>query len=136
MGIEITSTYLGKLTVKNVHGPSGAEFTTTAPVDNGGKGDLFSPTDLMATSLGSCMLTIMGLYAENNGIDLKGASVKVQKSMAANPRRISTLEADFFLSSNLTPVERKKLEAAAKTCPVKQSLHPDTQVVLKFNYNA
>ena len=136
MGLEVTSTYIGALTVKNIHGPSGAEIKTTAPLDNGGTGDLFSPTDLIATSLGSCMLTIMGLYAENNGININEASVRVEKSMAANLRRISKLDAEFSLSSNLTDVERRKLEAAAKTCPVKQSLHPETELVLKFNYNA
>jgi uncharacterized OsmC-like protein len=135
MTVRITSEYIGDLNVKNIHGPSGCEFITTAPADNGGTGVSFSPTDLIAVSLGSCMLTIMGLAAKREGFDLKGASVTVDKDMAVNPRRIEKLTVNFNLSSQYSEKERSLLEACARTCPVKQSLSTETLVNIIFNYS-
>lgn len=135
MGVEVTCKYVGDLSVSCSHGPSKAEITTTAPVDNGGTGDLFSPTDLVATALGSCTLTIMGKVAKNSEIDIKGAYVKVVKDMNSAPRRIGSLMMDFYLPSHLSDKDRKKMENAAKTCPVKPSLHPEIEVSMAFNYN-
>jgi putative redox protein len=126
MSVEVSCSYLGDLSVRAIHGPSQSEIKTTAPVD--------SPTDLLATALGTCTLTIMGKVAKNNDIDLKGASVKVEKSMNSDPRRLKKLRAEFTLPERLSSVERKKMEAAAKTCPVKPSLHPEVEVEFIFNY--
>ncbi|MCP4137025.1 MAG: OsmC family protein [bacterium] len=134
MAVEIKSTYIGKLSVKNIHGPSGSEVTTTAPLDNGGTGEFFSPTDLLAASLGSCMLTIMGKVAERNGIDFSGASVSVEKHMTDKPRRVQKLVVGFSLSWEYSENDRRKIEAAAKTCPVAHSIHPDIEVDISFRY--
>ncbi len=134
MAVTIDSQYLEKLIVKNIHGPSQSELLTTAPVDNGGTGEYFSPTDLVATALGSCMLTIMGKVAENNDIDFSGTSVSVEKHMSSNPRRIDKLLVNFNLSDVLSDNQRRKIEVAAKTCPVSLSLHPDIEIFITFNY--
>lgn len=132
--VKITSAYQGNLTVKNIHGPSQSEVFTTAPVDNGGTGELFSPTDLLATALGSCTLTIMGIVAERNKIDMNGVYVDVEKHMADAPRRVGKLVLNFHLKKSYSGDERKKLENAAKTCPVKQSLSDKTEIELNFHY--
>lgn len=134
MAIEIVSTYLGDLDVENIHTPSKAKIVTTPPPDNQGRGDLFSPTDLFATSLSSCMLSVMAIYAQNKNIDFKGARVSVVKEMLANPRRVGKLTCRFYLSAAYDEELRKKFEAAAKQCPIKNSLHPDIDIVMEFNY--
>lgn len=126
--------YLGKLRVENTHLKSGNSFNTDAPTDNNGKGEAFSPTDTVATALASCMLTVMGIKAESEGIALKGASAEVTKTMAANPRRISKIEVVLNFPENYDTKTKKLLEHTANSCPVHQSLHPDIEKVITFNY--
>lgn len=134
MSVEVKSVYQGQLTIQSNHGPSGAQIATTAPTDNGGTGDLFAPTDLLATALGNCMMTIMGLVADREKIDLTGSTIRVEKHMSANPRRVQKVITEFDMPRGLTDVQKKKLAKAADTCPVKQSLHPDVEIDVKFNW--
>lgn len=139
MAVEIDVNYLGGLRCEAVHGPSKSKLVTDAPVDNHGRGESFSPTDLVATSLGACMLTIMGIVSERSGWDLSGTTVHVTKEMAQQPvRRIKKLTVHFQipdeLSAKLNAAERNKLELAAKTCPVHHSLHPEIEIDLDFRY--
>ena len=120
MSVEVNCIYEGNLTVRSTHAPSGSEIRTTAPVDNGGTGNLFSTTDLIAASLGSCMLTIMGIVAARDGISMNGARAGVIKHMADNPRRVGRLEAVVRLPKGLSDAEMRKLEAAARACPAKE----------------
>ena len=133
--VEVKIEYTGNLKTKCTHGPSGSVIKTDAPVDNQGEGSLFSPTDLVATSMGSCMLTIMGIAAKEKNIALEGATVTAIKEMIADPhRRIAKISLTFNMPSGIAPQERKMFEAAAHTCPVKQSLHPKTEVEINFIY--
>ena len=135
MAVEIDIAYEGQLYCGAVHGPSGAQLQTTAPVDNGGTGDQFSPTDLVATALGTCMLTIMGIVGRRADIDLTGTKVKVVKEMTAVPvRRIGRLAVTITLPPGLrlSEKDRTSLENAAASCPVKRSLHPDVVVDTEF----
>ena len=128
MAVEINITYEGGLHCAAIHGPSKQTLTTDAPVDNGGKGAAFSPTDLVATALGACMTTIMGLVAQRNNLNIDGLQVQVLKEMTADPvRRIGSLKTRLVFPRGklLSAADRAKFEAAAKACPVKQSLHPD-----------
>lgn len=134
MSVEVKSVYQGQLTIQSTHGPSKAQISTTAPTDNGGTGDLFAPTDLLATALGNCMMTIMGLVANREKIDLTGSTIRVEKHMSANPRRVQKVITEFGMPQGLTDVQKKKLAKAADTCPVKQSLHPDVEIEIKFNW--
>jgi putative redox protein len=137
MSVQIDVAYEGQLHCRATHGPSGATLATDAPVDNGGKGEAFSPTDLLATALGACVLTIMGLVAQRHGIDLAGTTVRVVKEMAAQPvRRIGSLRTVVTLPAGLklSAEDRKRLQAGAATCPVRQSLHPDIAVPIEFVY--
>ncbi|MDQ7821188.1 MAG: OsmC family protein [Candidatus Eremiobacteraeota bacterium] len=137
MAVEVDIFYEGDLHCRAVHLPSGSSFMTDAPVDNGGKGELFSPTDLVGTALGSCILTIMGLVAQRNSLDIRGAKVHVKKEMAAAPvRRIGSLHATVTIprGSALSPAARTKLEQTAKACPVRQSLHPDVELHIDIVY--
>jgi putative redox protein len=137
MSVETDVVYEGQLHCQATHGPSGAKLTTDAPVDNGGTGAAFSPTDLVAAALGTCVLTIMGLVGQRHNIDLAGAKVHVVKEMAAQPaRRIGALKMVVTLPKglNLSADDRKRLEAGAAACPVKQSLHPEVKVGLEFVY--
>jgi len=134
MSVEVKSEYQGRLTIQSTHGPSGAQIATTAPADNGGTGELFAPTDLLATALGNCMMTIMGLVANREKIDLAGSAIRVEKHMSANPRRVQKVLAEFDMPRGLTDTQKKKLATAADTCPVKQSLHPDVEIEVKFNW--
>jgi putative redox protein len=128
-----TVTYLGDLRTECTHIRSGQTFITDAPVDNNGKGEAFSPTDLTATSLGTCMVTIMGIAARNHEIDINGTKLEVTKHMAADPRRISGIDVNIiFPDHSYTSKEKKILEAAAKTCPVALSLHPEINQNLNF----
>jgi putative redox protein len=135
MAVEIISTYVGELSVRNVHGPSQSVFVTTAPVDNGGTGKFFSPTDLLATSLGSCALTVMAKAVEARGVNLQDATVSVTKHMQKEPRRLSKLVAIFNLPSSCAQPERDLLEKTARGCPAKLSLHPEVEVEYIFNYD-
>ncbi len=135
MAVEMEIVYEGGLRCSARHGPSGQVIATDAPVDNGGNGAAFSPTDLVGAALGACMLTIMGKVADRNGIDLLGTKVRVTKEMASEPvRRIKRLGVVMTLPPGLTlsPENRARLENAAHTCPVKQSLHPDVVLDIVF----
>jgi len=137
MSVEIDIEYQGQLHCAATHGPSRQTLTTDAPVDNGGQGGAFSPTDLVATALGSCLMTIMGLVAQRNAIDLTGMKAHVVKEMTSTPvRRIQTLKVTVTLppGRTLSAGDRAQLEQAAHTCPVKQSLHPDVAVQVQFVY--
>ena len=137
MAVEINITYEGKLHCTATHGPSRQTLATDAPVDNGGQGAAFSPTDLVATALGSCMATIMGLVAQRNNLDIDGLQIQVVKEMTASPvRRIGALKTRLVFPPGkpLSAADRAQLEAAAKACPVKQSLHPDLQTPVEFVY--
>ncbi len=128
-------TYQNNLRTAAVHLQSGNEILTDAPVDNRGKGEAFSPTDLLATSLGSCILTIMGIKAADKGIDMTGATAEVNKIMGSNPRRIVRLEVTIQMPDNgFTEKEKTLLEAASHGCPVGKSLHPDLEEVIKINW--
>ena len=135
MGVIMTGQYLGEKKVALVHTDSGITIQTAAPVDNNGDGSSFSPTDLFSSSLGACMLTIMGMVAERDGVSLVGSTFKVEKTMSASPRRVATLDLEFHLPKNITQDQQKKYEQAAKTCPVHHSLHPDIVVNTTYLYD-
>ncbi len=119
----IDSVYLGELRCHSSHGPSGSTLDTDAPTDNQGKGERFSPTDLVATALSSCMLTIMGIVAERHGWSLEGCSARVEKTMTSEPpRRIALLTVWVTLPDGLSEQQRAVLQRAAEACPVKRSL--------------
>lgn len=134
--VTIQIEYQGDLHCKAVHGPSQAELNTDAPTDNQGRGENFSPTDLVATALGSCMLTVMGILARTLQIDIGGATATVEKEMSSTaPRRIQTLAVRIHVPHALTPEDQQKLERAAHTCPVHKSLHPDIHTSIEFTWN-
>ena len=130
--VTIAATYEGTLRCVARHGPSGVTLTTDAPVDNQGRGASFSPTDLVATALMTCAMTIMGIAAQREGIDLDGMTAEVTKGMAANPRRIASLPILFRMPGHLTPDQLALLEEAAHTCPVAHSVHPDIAAAMTF----
>jgi len=137
MAVTIEIAYQGELHCEAVHGPSRNHLITDAPTDNGGKGETFSPTDLVATALGSCLLTVMGIVAQRHQLDLSGTRVRVVKEMTSVPlRRIGalTVTIDIPPSAALTPSDLALLERTAHLCPVRQSLHPDVQVAMTFRY--
>jgi putative redox protein len=137
MAVEINFVYAGGLRVDATHGPSGATLNTDAPLDNGGKGQSFSPTDLVATALGTCVVTIMGLVAERHELDIRGTTVKVTKEMVNAPvRRIGSLRTVVTVPPGAVndPAMRERIEAAARKCPVHQSLHPDIDAPIEFVY--
>ncbi|MGZ3838346.1 MAG: OsmC family protein [Flavisolibacter sp.] len=126
-----TVVYEGDLRTICTHLRSGSDFETDAPVDNNGKGERFSPTDLMATSLASCMLTVMGIKARTMGFDLNEVRVDVEKIMKADPRRVGAINLHFHFPESLKNLDEKSrtiLKHTGNTCPVKQSLHPDVAV--------
>lgn len=127
-------TYLGELRTECEHLQSRNSFITDAPLDNEGKGEAFSPTDTVATALASCMFTIIGIKARDNGLEVKGAYAEVTKTMAADPRRISGIKVAFTFPTSYEDKFRKILERAAKTCPVLYSLHPDIVLDISFQY--
>jgi len=133
--VKISITYAGGLRCEAAHGPSGQKLFTDAPVDNHGKGESFSPTDLVATALGSCMATIMGIAAERHKIDLTGMHIGVTKEMSLDaPRRIARLTTVIDVPLPAEHPDRDLLERAALTCPVYQSLHPDIEKPLEFRW--
>lgn len=135
--VHIEAVYDGDLHTTCRHGPSGAEIATDAPVDNQGRGEAFSPTDLLAASLGSCMLTVMGIVAQRHDWKLDGARARVEKHMVAQPqRRVGRLVVRFAMPDGLPEQSRAVLERAARTCPVHQSLRPDVDVDLAFEWPA
>ncbi len=128
--------YNGDLRTTATHVRSGTEINTDAPVDNNGKGERFSPTDLVASALGSCMLTIMGIKARDKGWNIDGTKVSVEKIMGTEPRRITGVNIifDFPAGHGLSDKDRKILENAAYTCPVAESIHPDIKQNVTFNW--
>jgi uncharacterized OsmC-like protein len=131
----IKTIYLGDLRTQNEHLQSGNKVITDAPTDNRGKGEYFSPTDLLATALGSCIMTIMGIKARDNGIDIVGTEIEVTKIMASDPRRVAEVVVDFYFPDKNYSVEDKKLiESVAGISPVPLSLHPDLKQTIKFNW--
>jgi uncharacterized OsmC-like protein len=133
--VTIQLNYQGGLRCSATHLPSGNILTTDAPVDNNGKGESFSPTDLLATGLGACMATVMGIVAERKQIPLDGLSVEVRKHMSTDtPRRISKLEVDIHMPLPADHPERALLESAARGCPVHHSLHPDIEIIFNWTW--
>lgn len=131
--VKITIEYTGQLHCVAAHGPSGRRLETDAPVDNQGKGESFSPTDLVATALGSCMATVMGIYARQKDIDLAGMKIEVTKEMTQTPpRRIARLATEIWMPHSLD--RNPALENAALTCPVHHSLHPDVEKPVTFRW--
>ena len=133
--VAIQREYRGDLHCKAVHGPSGNKLTTDAPTDNQGRGESFSLTDLVATALGSCMLTVMGIQARALKIDVAGATTTVEKEMTATPpRRIRRLTVRIHVPGKLGFEDGKKLERAAHTCPVRKSLHSEVEIPIEFTW--
>jgi len=137
MSVRIEIDYRGELRCGATHGPSGETLVTDAPVDNHGKGESFSPTDLVATALGSCMLTLMGIFAARHEIDLRGTSVVVVKEMSTSaPRRIAKLRSEIRMPLPADHPHRAALERAALTCPVHESLRPDIERPVTFSWRS
>jgi putative redox protein len=129
--------YTGELRTISKHVRSGMEIITDAPVDNHGKGEAFSPTDLLATSLGACVLTVMGIVAGRHEINLDGTSVEITKHMADSPRRVAGIDARIVFSAKLnlkSDKDKALLENTAWNCPVAKSLHPDLKLNIEFVY--
>ncbi|HTX88668.1 MAG TPA: OsmC family protein [Bacteroidales bacterium] len=131
----VETKYLGELRTQATHVRSSNTLVTDAPVDNQGKGESFSPTDLLAASLGSCAMTIIGIAARKNGFDVDGTRITITKIMAENPRRVAEVVVEFvFPSNNYSGPEKEIIERSARTCPVACSLHPDLRQTWKFSY--
>ncbi len=131
----VTAKYLGDLRTECVHTASGARLVTDAPVDNQGKGESFSPTDLCATALASCAMTIIGICARAHDVDVTGTTIEVTKIMSADPRRIGRLEVVFTMPDrDYADTQKLLIERAAQTCPVCLSLHPDVEQVVTFRW--
>ncbi len=126
--------YLGNLRTENEHLASGNKYITDAPIDNHGKGEAFSPTDTVATGLANCMLTVMGIKARDLNVSLDGTTATVTKTMASNPRRISKIEINIEFSGKIDEKSKRILENTGRTCPVMQSLHPDIEKNITFNW--
>ena len=133
--VTISIDYEGELRCTLQHGPSASSFQTDAPVDNNGKGESFSPTDLCASALGSCIATIVGMQMQALGVDLKGMRIEVRKDMSKDlPRRIIVLETEIWFPVTLSAAHKEKVELAAKNCPVHHSLHPEIQKPITFHW--
>jgi putative redox protein len=133
--VSIELAYEGDLHCRAVHGPSGTVLTTDAPKDNQGRGESFSPTDLVATGLGGCILTILGIQARTLGLDLNGMTASVEKEMTTEgPRRIARLSVRVHVPAEVSELDRVKLERAAHTCPVHKSLHPEIEKPITFTW--
>lgn len=131
----ISATYLGSLRTQSTHLKSGNTIITDAPLDNNGKGEAFSPTDLVCSALSSCMMTIMGIVAERDNIDLKGLRSDIVKIMASNPRKIAEIQITFTHENLIVTDEQKlKLKHAARTCPVALSLSDELKQTVVFNF--
>jgi putative redox protein len=134
--VKMHMVYEGDLRCRLTHGPSGSVILTDAPVDNMGKGEAFSPTDLLAASLGSCMLTVMGIFAQKNKINMTGTTVDVEKEMVTSPvRRIGKVTIVFKMAKGIDRNQRAALEQAGLNCPVHKSLGTDVQTPTRFDYS-
>lgn len=129
--------YTGDLRTEATHLRSGTTIETDAPIDNNGKGERFSPTDLVATALASCMCTMMGIAARHHDMNVDGISCDIEKIMAANPRRISEIKVALHMPENQQYTDKQKsiLEHTAMTCPVLESLHPDCKKTVQFHWS-
>ena len=127
-------TYKGSLRTEAIHVQSGNTIITDAPIDNHGKGEAFSPTDLVATALASCMLTIMGIVANRNHLKINGTTAEIEKIMGANPRRINGIKISIRFNENFDKKTKRKLENAALTCPVSNSLNENLNESIIFIY--
>ena len=134
MAVVITGRYTGDLKMQVRHELSGTECATAAPLDNHGDGSSFSPTDLVATSLGSCVVTVMAIAAQNEGIPFGEASFRVEKHMASDPRRIAALPLVITMPPGLNEAQRARLEKVGSHCPVHRSIHPDIETPVEFEY--
>ncbi len=134
MAVEIRGVYRGSLKVELTHGPSGTKLVTAAPVDNQGDGSSFSPTDLAAAALGSCMLTLIAIVGERRELDLTGLSFTLEKHMANEPRRIGRIPVTIRMPAGLGAKDRRRLERAAMTCPVHHSLDEGVEKPVEFIY--
>ena len=134
MSVEITGRYCGNLKVDLLHEPSGTAWRTAAPMDNQGDGSSFSPTDMAAASLGACMLTLIAIVGERDGIDLAGLAFRLEKHMQTSPRRIARIPVRIEMPAGLDEKQRAKLEKAALTCPVHASLAPWIDRPVEFLY--
>ncbi len=129
----VSAKYLGDLRMECVHNQSGTKIITDAPSDNQGKGESFSPTDLCATALGACAMTIIGIYGKNHGVDVTGTEVEITKTMSASPRRIGKIEVVFKMPArSYSEKEKASIERSAHSCPVHLTLHPDVEQVFTF----
>jgi uncharacterized OsmC-like protein len=128
-------TYPGNLRCEALHLQSSSKIETDAPTDNRGKGERFSPTDLLCVSLATCMLTTMGIKANDMNVDISGSKADVNKHMAANPRRVAKIEVSVSLPSKINEKERLILENTGNNCPVAKSVHPDIELVLKYDWS-
>jgi putative redox protein len=130
-----TITYEGGLRTTSIHLRSGEKIITDAPTDNNGRGEAFSPTDLLSTSLGCCMLTIMGIVAERHQLDIDGTRVDITKIMGSDPRRVVEIVVDMTMpAGEFSDAQKQLLENAARTCPVAKSLHPDLKQTLNITW--
>ena len=133
--MTITTIYQGELRTEATHVATQTTILTDAPLDNKGKGSTFSPTDLMCASLGSCMLTIMGIYAQEHEIDISKTNLSIQKIMASDPRRVLEIKLQFdFPKNDFSEKHRLSLKRVARNCPVAKSLHPDLIQTVTFNF--
>ena len=131
---DISIKYKGNLRATATHLKSGSIISTDAPVDNNGKGEKFSPTDLFATALGSCMLTIMGITAQTYGFSIDGSNIEIDKKMGKNPRRVSHIKIIININGRFSDKEKQLLMNAAKHCPVSKSIHSDIKEEIIFNF--
>ncbi|MEN6618283.1 MAG: OsmC family protein [Rikenellaceae bacterium] len=132
---KIRTIYIGNLKTEAEHLKSGSKIITEAPEDNNGKGEKFSPTDLFAASLGSCMLTIMGIAAQAHGFLIDGTHIETEKIMATNPRRVAELKLDIYFPRNdYTEKQMRFIDASVKTCPVTNSIHPDVIKTIVYHF--
>ncbi|MEL6545709.1 MAG: OsmC family protein [Myxococcota bacterium] len=135
MAVEISCDYKGELRCESTHGPSGSVLDTDAPVDNQGRGEAFSPTDLLATALASCVLTTLGIKAPMREIEFSGGRARVTKTMSSGgPRRVASLESTIELDARHNERERSTLEDIARNCPVALSLSSETELKFRFVY--
>lgn len=126
--------YLGELRTQMEHGGSGERIQTDAPKDNNGEGRFFSPTDLVAASLASCMMTIIGITANSHGFSITTMEASTEKTMASGPRRISEIHVALHIATNATDQQRRILQEAARSCPVAKSLHPELRQHISFDF--
>ena len=131
----VKAKYLGNLRVECTHLQSGTKIITDAPVDNHGKGEAFSPTDLCSTSVAACAMTIMGIYAQEKGLDITGTEIEITKTMSANPRRIASIDILYHMPAReVSDKDKAVLERVAHTCPVHLSLHPEVKQNFVFDW--